>query len=249
MNSFPQGFLTAVGVLGALAVAGLVIALVGQKFWGKIDERRRIIFLAIPLAAFGLFVVTKGRADVKPHDNAWVEQMYPDHVGAYTTIQKIPMDETALRELDPMGYAWRVMSDGRHAIDVMVLTSHERNSFHTPLDCFPAQDFKISEQQIVPVHTKTRGDVPMSVARAEKQGQVSYVAFTYEGPTGMHGANEGAAGFKQLRGDLFFSELRTGRPQFGTFFRFVSPAAMSREDLFKFAAEYLDACPVRPIKG
>lgn len=214
---------------------------------------RRAHILAAILAIVGIAVLFRGRANTTPHNEAWVENTYPTSVGDYHMVDRYKMDETTYQELNPMGISSVTMSNGVNKFDVVVISSHERDSFHNPLACFAAQEWTIVDSHQTIVHTASRGDVPFSVSTAKSRaGQTAIAVYTYEGPKAMHAVNSaGFVGLGQvgLHGDMFLSELTTVKPAFATFFRFMSLSQFTKEsDLLKFAGQYLDAAPVRPVK-
>lgn len=210
---------------------------------------RRTYALSILMAMFGLVVLVFGHMNTRPVDEKWLEKTYPMSVGNFRMVpgqdnpmQSYRMDENTYRELDPFGIVSRILSDGHHSYDVVVISSNERDSFHNPLACFTTQEWKIQETHEIKIPTKSRGMVAATLAHAEKGGMMHIAVYTYEGPSAMHPV------VPELHNDLLLSELKTARPQFGTFFRFVSQDANVPDDeVIKFAADYLDASPVRPV--
>lgn len=203
-------------------------------------------------AICGLTLVMRPNAHIA-YTESDIERAYPDSLGAYhmrpdatgsDPHQSYHMDETTYRALQPYGIVCRVLDNGKTAYDVVVIAGDQPDTFHNPLVCFASQDYKVLESQQIMLKTKSRGEVPCMLAQAQKGDRTQYALYTYEGPTKM--APENTDLFK----DMFFTQVFTAVPHSATFFRFLTlDSATTKEDLETFAANYLDASPVRPKLG
>jgi hypothetical protein len=179
-----------------------------------------------------------------------MEKIYPESVGYFHMVrdpsnsnphQSYRMDETSYRALVPYGIVSRLLNDGKQSFEVVIIAGDQPDTFHNPLVCFASQDFKVQDPQKIMLKTKSRGMVPCMLTEAIKGHDGTYALYTYEGPSVMCPENS------DLHRDMFYTQLRTGKPQSATFFRFLTKDQnATKDELEKFAANYLDACPVRP---
>lgn len=200
-------------------------------------------------AICGVALVMRPNAHIA-YTEADMEKAYPDSLGTYhmkpdpaqsDPHQSYHMDETTYRALQPYGIVCRIMDNGKRAFDVVVISGDQPDTFHNPLICFAAQDYKVLGSEEITLKTKSRGDVKCMLAQAQKGDRSQYALYTYEGPTKMALENT------DLFRDLFLTQIRTAKPHAATFFRFLTLDNNStKEDLETFAANYLDASPVRP---
>ena len=211
----------------------------------------RAFLLSGLFLALGAGIVLRPTTTGKHVDEAWLERAYPSSVDRFSMVpaadgstgHSYRMDDTTYQELKPFGIVGRTLTDGKRNFDVVVLAGDESDSFHNPLACFASQEWKVVDSKVVQVPTKSRGDVEMTFAKAEKDGQTFAALYTFEGPGAMHATN-GA-----LHSDMFVSQLKTGRARPATFFRFLTRVdGQSDAQVMRFAADYLDASPVRPIE-
>ena len=197
----------------------------------------------------GIFAVTGAgillRPTTKPYkvNEAWLANQYPTSLDRYATVQTNKMDEETYRTLKPYGIVDRVMSDGARTFDVVTLAGDSDESFHNPIICFGAQDWKVDSSKDVVLHTKNRGDVAATlVGTSRSGGPIQYALYTYEGPNAMYPDPT------KLKYGMFWTEAKSGKIQFATFFRFMSVSNnIGPDEMVKFGTDYLNASPVRPI--
>ena len=94
------------------------------------------------------------------------------------------------------------------------------------------------------IPTKERGLVHATIAEAVQGSSApQYALYTYESPLGT------CASPPELGKEMLLGELKTGKIQLATFFRFMSRTPdVSEAQMIDFAKTFLDACPVRPIE-
>ena len=211
----------------------------------------RSLVVAGLFAALGAGILLRPAAKPLVVDEAWLEKQYPVQVGPFvtqpaadgSTTHSYRMDETTYATLKPYGIVAKTMTDGTHTFDVVNISGDGEESFHNPLLCFAAQGWKITDTKRITIPTKTRGDVQATIASASHNGGApQYALYTYEGPKRTSPTPS------DLKDDMVRSEFMTGKVQFGTFFRFMSLSPnISEDEVIRFAGEYLDASPVRPI--
>ena len=204
------------------------------------------------MAAVGAGILVRGSAKAYKVDETWLERQYPSSLGRYTmepardgsTGHSYTMDSETYKTLKPYGIVGRVLTDGQKRMDVVTLAGDSEESFHNPLLCFQAQGWETKDIQQITLRTKAHGEVRATVAEAIHEGGApQYAVYTFEGPDGM------VADPYQLKIDMFNSAIRTGKVQFGTFFRFISMTpSFTKDEVIKFATDYLETCPTRPIE-
>ena len=211
----------------------------------------RSLLLSGVFAVFGVGMLARPTAKPYKVDETWLENQYPAVLGDYAMQpatdgskgHTYKMDDTTYQTLKPYGIVGRVLSDGQRTFDVVTIAGDSEESFHNPLLCFHAQDWTVNWNKEIVIPTKSRGDVRATIAQASRAGGApQYALYTYEGPKGT------VPDPFQLKEDFFKSEIRTGQIQFATFFRFMSLTQnVTEEQMIKFAHDYLEASPVRPI--
>jgi hypothetical protein len=209
------------------------------------------VLSAVFVAFFALLIARPGSSAAYTEKD--MERLYPSSLGAYhmrpdqthnNPNQTYRMDESTYQSLVPYGIVCRVLDNGKTAYDVVVISGDQPDTFHNPLVCFVAQDYKVVDSKQIVLHTKSRGDVPCIEATATKGGHSQIAIYTYEGPSGMFPENT------PLHRDMFATQLETGKPQSASFFRFMTEySTTTAPELEAFAVSYLDASPVRPKVG
>ena len=204
------------------------------------------------MAAVGGAILVRGSAKAFKVDETWLERQYPTSLDKYTMEpsndggagHSYRMDSETYKTLKPYGIVGRVLSDGAKRMDVVTLAGDSEESFHNPLLCFQAQGWVTKDIQEIELKTKTHGTVHATIAEATHEGGApQYALYTFEGPKGM------VSNPFQLKDDMFRSAITTGKIQFGTFFRFISLSpSFTKDEVIRFATDYLDTCPVRPIE-
>ena len=213
----------------------------------------RSLLVAGIFAALGVGVILRGTDKPYAVDESWLERQYPTAFGPYSMMpdDKDPSaghsykaEETTYRALlNPYGIVSRVLTDGKARYDVTLIAGDKEQNFHNPLQCFGAQGWTQDWAKEIKIPTKSRGEVSATLVRETYQNQPPvYALYTYETPRGTSPTNFG------LTRQLFLAGLMTGRVQVGTFFRFMSMTPnISESQIIRFAHDYLEASPVRPI--
>lgn len=210
----------------------------------------RALLLAGLFAVFGVGALLRPRSDAHHVDEAWLERTYPAAVGGYSAVpspdgskgHSYKMDETTYQALQPYGIVARTLTNGQKYYDVVVIAGDQPDTFHNPVACFGSQEWKVLSSETLRLATKTHGEVNATVTKAEKNGEQYTALYTFEGPDATYGTNS------DLINDLFWSQLKSGKIQTATFFRFMAPTPSGDDAaLRRFAVDYLDQAPVRPI--
>lgn len=212
----------------------------------------RSLLVAGLFASVGAGILLRPTAKSYKVDEGWLERQYPTTLGKYAMQpgsdgsmgHSYRMDPETYKTLKPYGIVGRTLSDGTSTYDVVTVAGDSEESFHNPLLCFQAQDWTVNWSKEITIQTKSRGPVRATLAQATKAGGTpQYALYTYEGPRGT------ISDPFQLKGDMFKSEIRSGKIQFATFFRFISLSPdISETQITQFAHDYLEASPVRPIE-
>ena len=215
----------------------------------------RSLLVAGLFAALGAGVILRGTDRPYNVDEAWLEGQYPTSVGTYTMVPD-PDDRSAGHTyksdkvtydtlMHPYGIVSRVLTDGQRQFDVTLIAGDKEQNFHNPLQCFGAQGWTQHWSKPITIPTKSRGDVNATLVQEQFQDKPPvYALYTYEGPRSSSPTNFG------LTRDMFIAGLMTGRVQVGTFFRFMNQTPnVSEDQMVRFAHDYLEASPVRPVLG
>ncbi|MBS1716541.1 MAG: exosortase-associated EpsI family protein [Armatimonadetes bacterium] len=166
----------------------------------------------------------------------WVAQQCPTTVGKYRMMDSYKMDQLVYDTLAPFGIVCHHYTDGRKIFDVVVIASASPKSFHDPRICFSSQGLELMEEKNIVIHSKTHGEVPMTLVKIKENGLDLYSAYTYKGPSGMIATPKG------LMKDLFLTSLKKFHTQEGVFLRFIAKyPAPTEKELSEFITEYLDA--------
>ena len=174
----------------------------------------------------------------------WMEQESLKSFGRYRMKEADPsdpevsyrMDKNTYDTLAPYGIVARDLSNGDVSFDVVLIASEAKSTFHDPRVCFTAQGWQLDQDVAATVSTKTRGVVPVSLARIHSDNGDRWAAFCYRGPDGF------TLGATSLKMQMFKYSLLHARAVDGVFYRFIGEDAQtSKEELLKFIGNYLDA--------
>ena len=180
-----------------------------------------------------------GVAEVRTEQ--WMEQRTPVEVGRYKMVasndnpmQSYRQSPMVYEELQPYGIVARVFTQGDKLVDVLVIASNNKASFHDPRVCFTAQSFVLLSQRVVVVPTRTRGDIEVTETKLKGPQGETTALFLYRGPGGFHATTS------SLAWAMFKYQFTTWDEAEGAFYRFIPGERTSTEDLYKFAGEFLD---------
>lgn len=195
----------------------------------------KMIGVAVVLAAAGLAINLSPRPRAIQRTEQWLGSVSPSTVGAYSTRNSYTMDKKVYETLKPFGIISRVLTDGRRNFDVVVIAGDDPAAFHDPRICFTSQGMELKNEKTVTLDTTSHGPVPLTVVEVKGQhGQQMIAAYCYRGPKRMH------ASPKRLSNDMFFTELTTGKPSEGVFYRFISMNPETTEkELLAFIKDYM----------
>ena len=74
---------------------------------------------------------------------------------------------------EAIGYALSLAG----ANDCVLIAGNSKDNFHDPHVCFSAQGWDITKDEQQVVHTKTRGDIPVSVVQISGQNRSEYAVY------------------------------------------------------------------------
>ena len=203
----------------------------------------RLILVAIVMAGFGLAFSLRPIAKPIQRTEAWLQGVTPTKLGGYRALpgpngdkQTYRMSPQIYELIGAYGIDSLTFTDGRRSLDVCVIAANNRESFHDPTVCFPAQDWKILEASVISVATKTRGSIPFTLLHTQHAGGGPVFAlYTYKAPVSM----------VTSEGDLYAQWSRvsfmSGDPQEGAFYRFIGDEGTTEAELVRFAADFMDA--------
>jgi hypothetical protein len=202
----------------------------------------RLILVSIVMAVFGVAFTFRPISKPFHRDEAWLQNATPRQVdgfvaqpGPHGENQTYRVSEQSYELIDAYGVDSLIFSDGRKNLDVCVIASNKRESFHDPMLCFPGSDWKILNQRVVNVDSKTRGSIPFSLIQAKQpSGVIVLAAYTYKAPLSM----------VTSQGDMYLQWSRvnflTGQPYEGAFYRFIGDESTSEAELLKFSVDFMD---------
>ena len=205
--------------------------------------KRRLLIVMSVMAGFGIVSAMRPTPQPIHRSEAWLQDATPREVDGYRAepgpngeTQTYRMSEATYKLIDAFGIDSLVFTNGKHQLDVCVIASNNRESFHDPMRCFPGQDWTVLGRKTVPVNTTTRGPIPFSLMTARSpQGASALAAFTYKGPSGFVATQDKS--YMQWSIDLFM----TGQAREGAFYRFVGDETLTQEELLRFVSEFMDA--------
>lgn len=206
--------------------------------------KKRAYALAAIFVLAGGFYQISGASKGPQRTEAWMQETAIKGFGDYRT-QANPdllgtisyaMDKATYTELRPFGIVARIMSDGTQSYDVTLIASSDKASFHDPRTCFTAQGWELSNEEQVPIETKTRGTVLVTVTRLKGRDGEKVGAFFYRGPDGFTPTTAG------LKIQMLKSQIFSGSNAESVFYRFIpSESSTTKEQLVAFVKDYLDA--------
>ena len=158
--------------------------------------KKRLFAFGVVTCLFGGFITFAAVRKVEGKAETWLEQQAPDLVDGYSFLrgnglneQTYKMDKETYRVLEPYGIVSRVYQKQGKNVDVVLIASNNKVSFHDPRICFSAQGWTLEDPRVVSVETTSRGAIPVSftklVGREYQQGK-RLAAFFYKGPDGFH---------------------------------------------------------------
>lgn len=179
----------------------------------------------------------------RPTENE-LETWVPRQVGDYKMIagdedpnQSYKMDELTYEILNPFGIVARVLDNGQQRFDVVIIAGDNADSFHDQRACFRGQGWEIKDAKDVMIETEERGEIPFVLIDIKRQdGMESKAAYAFQGPSKEIYADD----FRMWQ-DFMISELTSGVPKPGYFYRFIPMSQdVTEEELREFIALYMD---------
>ncbi len=203
----------------------------------------------------GLMAVTAAWAAVSSRpqivkdnkDEKWMKQVAPvqfdsfrfePHISndAVDDLESYHSSKMVYDTLQPtVGILARVYDSGTQRYDVTLIASRDRASFHDPRVCFTAQGYEIVDEQSINIPTKTRGIIPVTLAKMKSDQGTSLAIFFYRGPAGFYGTT------MSLKWSLWFDQLAGKAFTDAVFYRFVALGDGDQDRLISFVGNYMDA--------
>ncbi len=181
---------------------------------------------------------------VRPTEDQVEEMMPKDEVLGYRFVksdsdpnQTYKMDEVTYEMLKPFGIVSRVYENAQgQRIDAVLIASDDSDSFHDQQWCFQGQGWEMKHIELRTIETKSFGKIPVKYIEMDhKERGPAISLFTFKGPD-----KKFYDSFDSMWWDFISREFKTGQPQAGSFYRFISLYDISKEDLDAFAAAYID---------
>ncbi len=152
--------------------------------------------------------------------------------GQYCTYK---MDKTNYDVLQPWGIVARVFADGPAKYEVVAIASRKKESFHDPQTCLTAQGWKLSDQRIVTISTKSRGDVPITLFDMELGTEKKTAMYFLKTTQGYYSE------FGKVKWDMFkFKVFHFGKDDEGAFIRIIPLGPSTEAKMKQFAADWID---------
>ncbi len=192
------------------------------------------------LIAVGIWAAVSSRPSYEPKTEKWMEEKSLTKLGEYAYVpsgenpsQSYSMGEFVRNELMPYGIVCRVFRNHNLMVDVVLIASGNKASFHDPKVCFTAQGWNVVEDEKIEIDTP-RGKIPASYVKVVRQGEQSIGIYFYRGPGGF------AADSMGMKFGMFWERFFGGKDADGVFYRFMPMGpGMDREDLKKFISDYM----------
>ena len=212
--------------------------------------RKRLYVLAGLFAAIGIvFLALPSKAESVVTES-WMENHGPEIVDGFEYVKSAEnpkisykSDKGTYEQLRPFGIVARKYRKGERMFDVVLIAGNDKENFHDPHVCFRAQGWTFDQDQVVNIPTKTRGNIPATLAQISSQGKKTIALFFYRGPKGFYPStpNLGAA---MLLGPL------TGNFQTdAVFYRFMPEFdGAQTQDVIDFAGKFMDTA-YKPSNG
>lgn len=145
-------------------------------------------------------------------------------------------DKSTYEMLNPFGIVARKYRKGERQFDVVLIAGNDKENFHDPHVCFSAQGWTFDSDSVVTIPTKTRGNVPATLAVLSSQGKKSIAVFFYRGPKGFYPSTPNL-GMAMILGPLT-GDFKTD----AVFYRFMPEYdGANPEDVIDFVAKFMDA--------
>jgi hypothetical protein len=204
-------------------------------------KKRAIVFGSILLVAGAMTQVFAGNKVGNGKTEAWLEKTAPSTMPGYFMVTSpdnpsvsYRMDQVTYDTLRPYGIVARVFQGKEESVDVVIIASQAKNSFHDPRNCFTSQQWNIISEREVAVPTKTRGNVKVTAVELSGPTGKTTAAYVYKGPGGFASSTMG------LKVDMLKHQLLTSKMSDGVFYRFISGNQTTTDELLAFVGKYLD---------
>ncbi|HRF58467.1 MAG TPA: exosortase-associated EpsI family protein [Fimbriimonadaceae bacterium] len=206
---------------------------------------KRAAILGVVFIALGGVFMTLARADKISRTETWMEGKAPGSFGDFK-VRRDPdnpestvsyrMDDMTYQTLVPYGIVARIFESATQAYDAVVIASSDKDSFHDPRVCFTAQGWVIDSEETATLKTKTRGEVPVTLAQlSHKDKGRRWTIFAYKGPDGF------TATTSALKIQMLAHQLKTLKNAEGVFYRFIPIyGTTTKEQLMDFVSSWLD---------
>ncbi|MEQ1933500.1 MAG: hypothetical protein ABL962_06430, partial [Fimbriimonadaceae bacterium] len=171
----------------------------------------------------------------------FLEGISPATIGSYAFMPSIDdpgrsyeITKDVRDTLKPFGIVPRVYKDSKtnRQIEVLLISSNTKESFHDQRVCFPAQGNTPLSEEIVQLETADRGTVPVTITKYPSL----VTAYLYRGPGNTYFARP-----QQLTFAMLTTALKGGTNLDSKFYRFLTQdVSIKNEELLAFARQYLD---------
>ena len=152
--------------------------------------------------------------------------------GKYCTYT---MDKSNYDILNPWGIVARVFVNGPEKYEVVAIASRRKESFHDPQTCLTAQGWTLSNQRVMSITTKSRGQVPVTLFDMTRGTEKLTSMYFLKVTQGYY------AEIGKLKLDMFkYKVINLGKDDEGAFIRIIPQGTSTEEKMKQFAADWID---------
>ncbi len=206
---------------------------------------KRVLIVSVVIGLTGTFIQMQGVARAEGKDDDFLEKISPAAVGEYTFMastddpgRSYPISKEVIETLKPFGVVPRIYKDSRtnRQIEVLLVSSNTKESFHDQRVCFPAQGNTPLPEELLEIDTD-RGPLPITIAPYDTPRGKMLTAYLYRGPNNRYFHRPG-----QLTFAMLMTALKGGTNLDSNFYRFLTQDAdVTKDDIMAFARDYFNA--------
>lgn len=204
---------------------------------------RSFVVTGILVVFAGLVYLTPRPGKVPGRSQDWMNSVAPAKVASYSFIPSDSDPQCTYKQpqmvydtLAPtVGILARVFQAQDATFDVTLIASRDRVSFHDPRVCFTAQGYNITEESAISIPTKTRGNIPATLAKMTTPDKAQALAvYFYKDTNGFKGDTT------SLKVSMLIDQVKGRTDTDAVFYRFIPSTNVDQERLTRFISLYMD---------
>jgi hypothetical protein len=202
---------------------------------------KRLFVFGGAVMAMGAIMNFAPRPSQKILTESDIEKLLPTKVGDFSckfegsTAASYKMPQSTYDTLKPWGIVARVFRKANESYDVVAVASRSGESFHNPQVCFTAQGWVLSNERVELLHTKTRGDVPVTIVDMANSTSKTNALYFFKVNSGYYGPIREC---KINMAKYMFTHF--GKSDEGAFIRVIPTTEQSVDNIKKFTADWID---------